>query len=63
MSQDTKPTEVVDSAIAALVFTPVAFVPHDPELWFATLEHQFRTRRINAQYQRFTFALEYLPSA
>lgn len=62
MSKDTKPTEYVDSPVAAVVFTPVAFVPHDPERWFAILEHQFRTRRITNQYHKFTYALESMPS-
>ena len=49
------------SEITSVSFKPVPFIQHDPEVWFATLEHQFVARRVTSQKQKFAFALEALP--
>ncbi|CAH8573917.1 unnamed protein product [Schistosoma turkestanicum] len=56
-----KCTDMTDSQIQVLNFRPVSFIPHDPEVWFATLETQFEIRRITNQRLMFAYALESLP--
>ena len=51
----------LDTEINTLGFRPVAFIPHDPEVWFAALETQFEFRRIKSQRQKYAHALECLP--
>ncbi|VDP43173.1 unnamed protein product [Schistosoma margrebowiei] len=58
---DKSGINIIDSDIQAIHFRPVAFIPHDPEVWFAALESRFETRRITNQKQKYAFDLESLP--
>lgn len=40
----------------------MVFIPHDPEVWFATSELQFKARRIAHEMIQFTYALDSLPA-
>lgn len=61
MDNESQTSETPDLRMHAIAFKPVAFIPHDPEVWFAALELQFEARRITSQRTRFTYALEAIP--
>lgn len=43
-------------------YRPAAIIPHNPAEWLATMELQFKVRRIVYHVTQFTYALEYLSS-
>lgn len=61
MADDTKNLSDSVATLSAIAFKPKAFVPHDPEVWFASLELQFDARRVTSQRHKFTYAVEAIP--
>lgn len=61
MADDTKDLTESEATLSAITFKPKAFVPHDPEVWFASLELQFDARRVTSQRLKFTYAVEAIP--
>ncbi|VDP92150.1 unnamed protein product [Echinostoma caproni] len=54
----------VDDREPAISFKPVkprAFIPHDPEVWFAALETQFIARNVRTQRSKYVYAVEAIP--
>ncbi|VDP60362.1 unnamed protein product [Schistosoma curassoni] len=61
MDNDKNSINIIDSDVKVVHFRPIAFIRHDPEVWFAALESQLETRRITSQRQKYAYALESLP--
>ena len=60
-SLETPTGDSADISTASVSLRIPEFIPDDPELWLAQLEAQFRTARISAQQQRFSYLAASLP--
>ncbi|VDP89057.1 unnamed protein product [Echinostoma caproni] len=60
-SEERPPVEYRELDLLAIRFKPVAFIPHDPEVWFADLETQFVARKVRSQRSKYFYAVEEIP--
>ncbi|VDP22153.1 unnamed protein product [Echinostoma caproni] len=62
MAEEGTPVDDRELNILVISIKPVAFIPHDPEVWFAALEMQFVARNVRSECSKYVYAVESIPA-